>query len=72
MTSENYVEGIRLRMDHVLYFVMSLDIMLNSNSSFSVTLQNRETKEVYYLHYITSDIWITAQVDNALIPYAFI
>ncbi|KAJ8932754.1 hypothetical protein NQ314_014454, partial [Rhamnusium bicolor] len=60
-TSENYLDGIRLKMDHVLHFVMSLHIMLSGNSSFSVTLQNRETKDVYNLHYITSDIWITVQ-----------
>nr|CAH7743388.1 unnamed protein product [Callosobruchus chinensis] len=62
VTSENYLEGIRLRMDHVMYFVMRLDIILSSNSSFTVTLQKRETKELYYLHYINSDIWITVQV----------
>nr|CAI5837151.1 unnamed protein product [Callosobruchus analis] len=64
VTSENYLEGIRLRMDHVLYFVMRLDIILSSNSSFTVTLQKRETKELYYLHYINSDIWITVQDNN--------
>lgn len=61
-TSENYMEGVRLKMDHVLYFVMSLDILLTNNSSLCITLQNRETKEIHFLHYITSDIWITSQV----------
>ncbi|CAG9830726.1 unnamed protein product [Diabrotica balteata] len=64
VTSENYMEGIRLKMDHVLYFVMSMDVFLNSNSSITVTLQNRENKEIYFLHYITSDIWITSQDNN--------
>ncbi|KAJ8911450.1 hypothetical protein NQ315_013812, partial [Exocentrus adspersus] len=63
-TSENYLDGIQLKMDHVLYFVMSLNIMLNGNSSLSVTLQNRENRDIYNLHYITSDIWITVQDSN--------
>lgn len=61
-TSENYGEGVKLKMDHVLDFVMCLNIKLNENSSFSVTLQNRETQEIYNLHYITSEILITLQV----------
>ncbi|CAG9859949.1 unnamed protein product [Phyllotreta striolata] len=63
-TSDNYMDGIKLKMDHVLYFVMSLDILLTNNSSLCITLQNRESKEIHYLHYITSDIWITAQDNN--------
>ncbi|CAH1154209.1 unnamed protein product [Phaedon cochleariae] len=63
-TSDSYLDGVHLKLDHVLYFVMSVDIMLSSNSSFTVTLQNRETKNIYYLHYITSDIWITSQDNN--------
>lgn len=59
--------GIYLKMDHVLYFVISLDVMLKSNSSLTVTLENRESKETYNLHYITSDIWITAQVSYQIL-----
>lgn len=61
-TSENYNEGIKLRLDHVLDFVMRVDMMLNGNSSLTVILQNRESKDAYFLHYITSDILITTQV----------
>lgn len=63
-TGDNYISNIYLKLDHVLYFIMSLDIQLKSNSSLTVTLQNRESKDTYNLHYITSDIWITAQVSN--------
>ncbi|XP_056641918.1 D-glucuronyl C5-epimerase B [Diorhabda sublineata] len=64
ITSDSYEEGIRLKMDHVLYFVMSLDLILSGNSSVTITLQNRETKQIYFLHYITSDVWITSQDNN--------
>lgn len=70
-TSDNYLEGIQLKMDHVLYFVMSLNIMLSGNSSFSVTLQNRESLDVYNLHYIVSDVWITVQVRKILRKFKF-
>ncbi|XP_074031517.1 D-glucuronyl C5-epimerase [Leptinotarsa decemlineata] len=63
-TTEEYTDGIGLSLDHVLYFVISLDIILTGNSSLCVILQNRETKEIYNLHYITSDIWITVQDNN--------
>lgn len=61
-TSDNI--GIYLRMDHVLYFVMSLDIQLKGNGSLIVTLQNRESKEAYNLHYLISDVWIAAKVST--------
>ncbi|KAF7284257.1 hypothetical protein GWI33_022254 [Rhynchophorus ferrugineus] len=63
-TSENYIEPIKLKMDHVLDFVMMVDILLNGNSSLTVVLQNRETKDAYFLHYITTDILITVQDSN--------
>uniref|UniRef100_A0AAR5PNU2 heparosan-N-sulfate-glucuronate 5-epimerase n=1 Tax=Dendroctonus ponderosae TaxID=77166 RepID=A0AAR5PNU2_DENPD len=63
-TSENYNEGIRMKLDHVLDFVMKVDVLLNGNSSLTVVLQNRETKDAYFLHYITSDIFITTQDSN--------
>ncbi|KAJ8969578.1 hypothetical protein NQ317_000075 [Molorchus minor] len=63
-TSENYLDGVKLKMDHVLHFFMGVHIMLSGNSSFSIILQNRETKKIYNLHYINSDVWITAQENN--------
>ena len=62
-SSENYNEGISLKMDHVLDFIIRLDLRLNGNSSLTVFLQNLETKDIYFLHYITSDVLITSQVN---------
>ena len=61
-TSNIYSEGINLKMEHVLDFVISMNIFLYANSSFTVTLQNREKKNYYNLHYVSSDITITSQV----------
>lgn len=61
-TGDSYMGGIKLNMEHVLDFIMSLNLNLSPNSSLTVTLQNRETGESYNLHYIISDILITAQV----------
>ncbi|RZC42423.1 D-glucuronyl C5-epimerase, partial [Asbolus verrucosus] len=63
-TGEFYLDAIKLKMEHVLDFIMSLNIILSGNSSFSIVLQNRETRELYNLHYITSDILITVQDNN--------
>lgn len=62
-TAESFSNSIRLKMDHVLDFVMSLDILLKANSSFAVVLQNRETKEMYNLHYVASEVLLAAQVN---------
>lgn len=61
-TSENYNEGIQLKIELVMDFVFKLDLLLNGNSSLTVTLQNRENNDYYLLHYITSDILITTEV----------
>jgi heparosan-N-sulfate-glucuronate 5-epimerase len=63
-TGEFYLDAIKLKMEHVLDFIMSLNIALSGNSSFSIVLQNRETREIYNLHYITSDFLITVQDNN--------
>lgn len=67
-TSEQFMDSIQLKMEHVLDFVMSVDILLYPNSSFTIELQNRETKYVYNLHYISTDVLITAQVRSNQIP----
>lgn len=63
-TLDSFSSGVRLKMDHVLDFVMSLSIALSPNSSFTVILQNREKQGIYNLHYVASDILITAQEEN--------
>nr|ATU82814.1 secreted hypothetical protein [Pristhesancus plagipennis] len=51
----NTTEGPRLHMplDHVLDFVLSVELMLkrSDNSSFTVVVQNREKNEAWSLHY---------------------
>lgn len=61
-TADSFANSLKLKMDHVLDFVMSVNILLKANSSFTVVLQNREKKEIYNLHYISSEILLTAQV----------
>ncbi|XP_071049996.1 D-glucuronyl C5-epimerase B isoform X2 [Onthophagus taurus] len=63
-STDAYTNGIKLKMDHVLDFVMSLNILLQANSSLTVVLQNRENKENYNLHYISSDVHISLQNNN--------
>lgn len=63
-TTDTFANSLKLKMDHVLDFVMSVNILLKANSSFTVVLQNREKKEIYNLHYISSEILLTAQVSQ--------
>lgn len=51
-------------MDHVLDLVLGIDLLLKPNSSLMVTLQNRETKRLYNLHYVVADILLSVQDDN--------
>ncbi|GLH02048.1 D-glucuronyl C5-epimerase [Gryllus bimaculatus] len=53
--------GVTLKLDHVLDFILSLNLRLVGNGSFSITLQSREKRELFYLHYICSDLLISAQ-----------
>lgn len=66
-TTETFANSVKLKMDHVLDFVMSVNIILEANSSLTVVLQNREKKENYNLHYISSAILLTAQVSRFLL-----
>lgn len=63
-TPENRSDVVRIMVDHALDFVMTADVMLKGNSTLSVVLQNKEKKEVYFLHYITSDTVLTVQDNN--------
>lgn len=63
-TPNSYENAITLTLDHVLDLVFSIDLMLKPNSSLMVTLQNRETKITYRLHYIVGDLMLSVQDDN--------
>lgn len=51
--------AITVNLDHVLDLVLSIDINLSANSSFTVQMQNRETKQEYNIHYMISDSLLT-------------
>ncbi|XP_077280040.1 D-glucuronyl C5-epimerase isoform X1 [Temnothorax americanus] len=55
-TPETSTSGISLNLDHVLDFVLKWDLNIKDNGSITVTLQSREKKELYYLHYVTNNI----------------
>lgn len=61
-TTEMFGNSLKLKMEHVMDFVMSVNLFLEANSSLTVVLQNREKKEMYNLHYISSAVLLTAQV----------
>lgn len=59
-TPETSASGISLRLEHVLDFVFKFDICTKDNGSITVILQSREKKDVYYLHYTTSNTVLQA------------
>lgn len=63
-TAENANSCVRLELDHVLDLTMQVDLKLMPNSSLTVTLRSRDTDEEFYLHYIASDLHISAQKEH--------
>ncbi|XP_008548880.1 D-glucuronyl C5-epimerase B [Microplitis demolitor] len=55
-TPETSTSGISITLDHVLSFVLKLDLIIKDNGSVTVVMQHRERKDSYYLHYTTSNI----------------
>ncbi|XP_015598441.1 D-glucuronyl C5-epimerase B isoform X2 [Cephus cinctus] len=62
-TPETSTSGISLKMDHVLDFVLKLDLCIRDNSSIAIELQSREKKDTYYLHYTTGNL-VLSTVNN--------
>ncbi|KAK6634744.1 hypothetical protein RUM43_012146 [Polyplax serrata] len=58
-TSDSPTSQVFLKLDHVVDLVLQVDIKLLSNSSLTVTLESRDSKELFYLHYISSDVHIS-------------
>lgn len=58
--------GIQLKLDHVLDFVLSVQIQLSvvDNSSLTVVVQHRERKEFWNLHYTCSSQLIHAKDED--------
>lgn len=63
-TTNQFDSAIYLEMDHVLDLLLSVDLFLTPNSSLMVTMQNRESQQTYYLHYILADFSLTVQDAN--------
>jgi heparosan-N-sulfate-glucuronate 5-epimerase len=63
-TTNQFDSAIHLDLDHALDLLLSIDLILRPNSSLMVTMQNRETQQIYYLHYILADFSITVQDSN--------
>ncbi|XP_053688779.1 D-glucuronyl C5-epimerase B [Sabethes cyaneus] len=63
-TGKHFDSAVTLPMDHVLDLVLSVNLLLRPNSSFTVTLQNRETQKLYNVIYILADLMISVQDDN--------
>jgi heparosan-N-sulfate-glucuronate 5-epimerase len=63
-TTNQFESAIQLEMDHVLDLLLSVDMFLRPNSSLMVTVQNRESQQNYYLHYILADFSLTVQDSN--------
>lgn len=55
---------ITMHLDHVLDLVFSIDVELQPNSSITVTVQNRETKQLYHIHYVISDTLLTVSDES--------
>ncbi|KAL0268106.1 UNVERIFIED_CONTAM: hypothetical protein PYX00_010175 [Menopon gallinae] len=63
-TSDSLASQVVLQLDHVLDLIFQVDIKLSLNSSLTVTLQSRDSREIFYLHYIASDLHISAQNEH--------
>lgn len=63
-TTNQFESAVYLEMDHVLDLLLSADVFLRPNSSLMVVMQNRESQQTYYLHYILADFSLTVQDAN--------
>ncbi|XP_018320352.1 D-glucuronyl C5-epimerase B [Agrilus planipennis] len=63
-TDNIYNKGIQLEIEHATDLMLSVNILLYGNSSLTVILQFREKKEYFNLHYLSTDVTITAQDNN--------
>ena len=60
-TTNQFDSAVSLEMDHVLDLLLSIDLILQQNSSFMITMQNRESQQTYYLNYVLADFALTVQ-----------
>ncbi|KAL7051549.1 hypothetical protein ACKWTF_004500 [Chironomus riparius] len=63
-TTNQFDSAIYADMDHVVDLIFSVDLYFQLNASLIITMQNRETLQLYNLHYILADLSITVQDSN--------
>lgn len=60
--SSEQCSGVYLKLDQSMDFLLSFNLKLEKDSTITIVIQDRERKEIYNLHYNTSQIFIYAQV----------
>lgn len=63
-TANHFESAVSVALDHVLDLVLSVDVLVKPNVTLMVTLQHRESKQLFRLHYIVSDLQIIVQDEN--------
>ncbi|XP_034142382.1 D-glucuronyl C5-epimerase B [Drosophila guanche] len=64
-TAIGYESAISIALNQTLDLLLSVDLLLVTNSSsLMVTVQNRDTKHSYNLHYIPADLLLSVQDSN--------
>ncbi|XP_049317440.1 D-glucuronyl C5-epimerase B [Bactrocera dorsalis] len=64
-TAIGYDSAVNMNVNETFELVLSVDLLLVTNSSsLMVTLQSRETKQNYTLHYIPADLRLSTQEHN--------
>lgn len=69
-TADHASSQVWLKLNISQDFVLSFDARLKPNSSVTVVLQNKDKKETVYLHYVTSNQLIYAQVSDFVDLYS--
>ncbi|XP_016941112.3 D-glucuronyl C5-epimerase B [Drosophila suzukii] len=64
-TAPGYEGAISIALNQTLDLLLSVDLLLVTNSSsLMVTVQNRDTRHTYNLHYIPADLLLSVQDSN--------
>lgn len=63
-TANQFDSAVYLELEQTLDLLLSIDLFLTPNSSFIVTMQSRESQQVFFLHYILADFSLTVQDVN--------
>lgn len=63
-TGNSLDSAVFVDLDHALDLVLSVNLFMHGNATMMVTVQHRESKHDYFIHYIHNDLFVTAQDDN--------